>query len=121
VVNKNDGLRGDTRISHAFVFDLPRYPKLLALADCVVNIAPDLRTKHDIVGNAVGCCSALGIAEPKVGVVAAVESVNPSIPATLDAQALVELARKGTGPAPWSKARSASTTPSRPRRRASRA
>jgi hypothetical protein len=93
VVNKNDGLRSDTRISHAFVFDLPRYPKLLALADCVVNIAPDLRTKRDIVGNAVGFLQRLGIAEPMVGVVAAVESVNPSIPATLDAQALPSPAR----------------------------
>ena len=98
VVNKNDGLRGDTRISHAFVFDLPRYPKLLALADCVVNIAPDLRTKRDIVGNAVGFLQRLGIAEPMVGVVAAVESVNPSIPATLDAQALVDLSAQGHWP-----------------------
>lgn len=98
VVNKQDGLRGDTRISHAFVFDLPRYPKLLALADCVVNIAPDLRTKRDILGNAVVFLQRLGIAEPKVGVVAAVESVNPAIPATLDAQALVELSAQGHWP-----------------------
>jgi phosphate acetyltransferase len=98
VVHKADGLRGDTRISHAFVFDLPRYHKLLALADCVVNIAPDLRTKRDIVGNAVAFLQRLGIAEPKVGVVAAVEAVNPAIPATLDAQALVALATEGTWP-----------------------
>ncbi|MBL8334258.1 MAG: phosphate acetyltransferase, partial [Rubrivivax sp.] len=45
VVHRTEGLRTERRISHAFVFDLPRYPKLLALADCVVNIAPDLRTK----------------------------------------------------------------------------
>jgi phosphate acetyltransferase len=98
VVNKNDGLRTGTRISHAFVFDLPRYHKLLALADCVVNIAPDLRTKRDIVGNAVAFLQRLGIAEPHVGVVAAVEAVNPSIPATLDAQALVEHAAAGHWP-----------------------
>ena len=98
VVHKTDGLRGDTRISHAFVFDLPRYHKLLALADCVVNIAPDLRTKRDIIGNAVGFLQRLGVAAPKVGVVAAVEAVNPAIPATLDAQALVALAAEGTWP-----------------------
>lgn len=95
VVNKEQGLRASSRISHAFVFDLPRYHKLLALADCVVNIAPDLKTKKDILGNAVGLLHKLGIAQAKVGIVAAVEVVNPSIPATLDAQALVEMAQAG--------------------------
>ncbi len=98
VVNKATGLRGDTRISHAFVFDLPRYPKLLALADCVVNIAPDLKTKRDILGNAVRLLQSLGLQQPHVGIVAAVETVNPAIPATLDAQALVQMAREGHWP-----------------------
>ena len=98
VVNQAKGLRGPRRISHAFVFDLPRYPKLLALADCVVNIAPDLKTKRDILGNAVMLLQRLGIAEPLVGIVAAVESVNPAIPATLDAQALVALSLQGEWP-----------------------
>lgn len=98
VVNKVAGLRSPRRISHAFVFDLPRYPKLLALADCVVNIAPDLKAKRDILGNAVALLQQLGIAEPLVGIVAAVESVNPAIPATLDAQALVALAAQGEWP-----------------------
>lgn len=99
VVRRDGGLRGDTRISHAFVFDLPRYPKLLALADCVVNIAPDLKTKRDILGNAVRLLQqALDIAAPKVGIVTAVETVNPAIPATLDAQALVQMAHEGAFP-----------------------
>ena len=98
VVHREHGLRGDTRISHAFLFDLPRYPKLIALADCVVNIAPDLKTKRDILGNGVRLLQALGIAQPKVGIVAAVETVNPAVPATLDAQALVEMARQGDWP-----------------------
>jgi len=98
VVHKEHGLRGSSRISHAFVFDLPRYHKLLALADCVVNIAPDLKTKKDILGNALGLLQKLGIAQPKVAIVAAVEVVNPSIPATLDAQALVDMAGAGAWP-----------------------
>jgi phosphate acetyltransferase/phosphate butyryltransferase len=98
VVARSTGLRGPARISHAFVFDLPRYPKLLALADCVVNIAPTLETKRDILGNAVGLLQRLGVLRPHVGILAAVETVNPSIPATLDAQALVELARQGAWP-----------------------
>jgi phosphate acetyltransferase/phosphate butyryltransferase len=98
VVDRAHGLRGNTRISHAFVFDLPRYPKLLALADCVVNIAPNLRTKQDIVTNALALLRALGIQRPKVAIVAAVETVNPAIAATLDAQALVALAGQGMWP-----------------------
>ena len=98
VIHKTTGLRGDTRISHAFLFDLPRYPKLLALADCVVNIAPHLAAKRDILGNAVALLQALGTPRPKVGIVAAVETVNPSILATLDAQALVEMSRGGAWP-----------------------
>lgn len=98
VVDKATGLRGTRRISHAFVFDLPRYPKLLALADCVVNIAPDVKTKHDILSNAIGLLQALGLAAPKVGIVAAVETANPAIPATMDAQALVLAAQAGAWP-----------------------
>ncbi|MGH8821532.1 MAG: bifunctional enoyl-CoA hydratase/phosphate acetyltransferase [Rhodoferax sp.] len=98
VVHKETGLRGTARISHAFLFDLPRYPKLLALADCVVNIAPNLQTKRDIVGNAIALLQRLGIAHPKVAIVAAVETVNPAIPATVDAQALVQMAQQGAWP-----------------------
>ncbi|MGI9025592.1 MAG: bifunctional enoyl-CoA hydratase/phosphate acetyltransferase [Burkholderiaceae bacterium] len=98
VVHRTTGLRGEARISHAFLFDLPRYPKLLALADCVVNIAPNLQTKRDIIGNAVRLLQHLGIAHPKVAIVTAVETVNAAIPATLDAQALVALAQQGEWP-----------------------
>lgn len=68
----------------------PRYHKLLALADCVVNIAPQLDTKRDILRNALGVLRALGVKGPKVGIVAAVETVNPSIQVTLDAHALAQ-------------------------------
>jgi phosphate acetyltransferase/phosphate butyryltransferase len=98
VVNKQDGLRTERRVSHAFVFDLPRYHKLLALADCVVNISPDLKTKCDILSNAIDLLQTLGIERPHVGIVAAVETVNPAIPATVDAQALVQMSREGAWP-----------------------
>ena len=98
IVNRATGLRTASRISHAFLFDLPRYHKLLALADCVVNIAPDLKTKHDILGNAVRLLQVLGIDQPQVAIVTAVETVNPAIPATLDAQALVQAAGAGAWP-----------------------
>lgn len=95
VVDRNLGLRTQRRISHAFIFDLPRYHKLLALADCVVNITPNLQTKRDILTNAVDLLVSLGTVEPKVAIVAAVETVNPAIPATLDAKSLVEMGAQG--------------------------
>lgn len=98
VVDKVLGLRGSRRISHAFLFDLPRYHKLLALADCVVNIAPDIETKRDILANAVELLQKLGTPAPKVAIVTAVETVSPHIPATLDAQALVQAASQGAWP-----------------------
>jgi phosphate acetyltransferase len=94
-----NGLRTERRMSHAFVFDLPRYHKLLALSDCVCNVAPDLATKRDIVTNALALLASLGVAAPKVGVLAAVESVNPAIPATGDAAALARLCAEGEWPA----------------------
>ena len=96
VVRRETGLRGAHRISHVFVFDAPRYPKLLALADCVVNIAPHLPAKRDILVNALELLrGAFAIAVPKVGILAAVETVNPQIAATVDAAALVEEAGRG--------------------------
>lgn len=98
VVSREHGLRTDRRISHAFIFDLPSYHKLLALADCVVNIAPNFQTKCDVLGNGVALLQSLGVAKPKVAIVCAVESVNAAIPATLDAQALVNLSKTGGWP-----------------------
>lgn len=98
VVGKSNGLRTGRRISHVFLFDLPRYHKLIALADCVVNIAPNLATKRDILSNAIDLLRCLGIERPKVGIVAAVETVNPAIPATIDARDLVQMSRDGAWP-----------------------
>ena len=96
VVRGDTGLRTERRISHAFLFDAPRYPKLIAIADCVVNIAPNLRVKRDILLNGIDLLrNALGIAVPKVGIVAAVETLNPQILATVDAVALTAEAKTG--------------------------
>ncbi len=100
VVSRDSGLRAETRITHTFVFDLPRFPKLIGLTDAVINIAPDVRTKADSIANAVRLLVQLGIQAPKVAILAAVETVDVRIPATVDAQALVALAPSGRfGPA----------------------
>lgn len=95
VVDRNAGLRTDRRMSHVFVLDVPTYPRPLLLSDAVVNIAPDLATKKDIVQNAIDCAHALGVAEPRVAVLAAVETVHANMPATTDAAALAKMADRG--------------------------
>jgi phosphotransacetylase len=98
VVSKEAGLRTEARISHVMVCDVPAYHKLLSLTDCVVNIAPNLEQKKHILTNGVRFQIALGLQEPKVGIVTAVETINPSIPATVDAAALAEFSQSNGFP-----------------------
>jgi phosphotransacetylase len=95
VVAREGGLRGTRRLSHVFLLDVPAYHKPLLVTDAAVNIAPDLEAKADILQNAVDLAIALGIARPKVAVLAAVETVNPKMPATLDAALLCKMADRG--------------------------
>ena len=92
VVVRESGLRTERRISHAFVMAVAAYPKLFILTDAAVNIAPTLQEKADIAQNAIDLARALGVARPKLAVLCATESVNPSMPATLDAAALSKMA-----------------------------
>ena len=95
VVAREGGLRTERRISHCFVLDVPLYHKLLVVTDAAINILPDLETKADIARNAIDLCRALGIGTPKLAVLAAVETVTPRQPATLDAAALAKMADRG--------------------------
>lgn len=95
VVSREAGLRTERRISHCFVLDVPRYHKPLVVTDAAINIEPDLETKADIARNAIDLCRALGIARPKLAVLAAVEVVTPRQPATIDAAALSKMADRG--------------------------
>jgi phosphate acetyltransferase len=95
VIARANGLYVRERISHTFAFDIPNFPRWLLVADAVVNIAPTLKAKRSIVKNALRVCAAMNISAPKVAIIAATEEVNLNIQATLDAQALVALAREG--------------------------
>ena len=95
VVKKDRGLRTHVRISHVFAMDVPTLDELLFISDAAINIAPDLMTKVDIVQNAVNLAHACGIRLPKVGVLSAVETINPNIPSTLDAAVLSKMAERG--------------------------
>jgi phosphotransacetylase len=95
VVSREKGLRTGRRISHAFLMDVPTYHKPLIVTDGAINIAPTLEDKVDICQNAIDLAVSLGVATPKVAVLAAVETVTSKMPATLDAAALCKMADRG--------------------------
>jgi phosphate acetyltransferase len=95
ILNKEHGLRTDRRLSHVFVLDVPSYNKLLFLTDAAININPTLMEKKDITQNAIDLFHGLNFGTPKVAILAAVETVNDKMQATLDATALCKMADRG--------------------------
>ncbi|MBB4284406.1 bifunctional enoyl-CoA hydratase/phosphate acetyltransferase [Roseospira goensis] len=95
VTKRDGGLRAGRRISHVFVMDVPGLDHLLLISDAAINIAPDLDAKVDITQNAIDLGRAVGLERPRVGVLSAVETVNPKIPSTLDAAVLSKMAERG--------------------------
>ena len=95
VVAHDTGLRTARRISHAYVMDAPGHAWPLIITDAAINIAPSLCEKADIIQNAINLAHVIGIANPKVAILAAVETVNPAMAATLDAAALCKMADRG--------------------------
>lgn len=95
VLNKEKGLRTGKVLSHVAIFEVPALGRLLLLTDAAMNIAPDLATKKQILENAVGVAKGIGMELPRVAVICAVETVNPDMPATLDAAALSKMCDRG--------------------------
>jgi phosphate acetyltransferase len=95
VVSRSTGIRTERRISHIFAMDVPTYEKLLLITDAAVNIAPDLTAKRDICQNAIDLAHTFGVEQPRVAILSAVETVNPSIPSTVEAAALCKMADRG--------------------------
>ncbi|MBS4173405.1 phosphate butyryltransferase [Bacillus sp. FJAT-49736] len=95
VLNKDYGLRAGKVLSHVAVFEVPNYDRFFLLTDAAMNIAPTLEQKEQIVQNAVQLAQSIGIEYPKVAALAAVEVLNPSMQATIDAAALKEKNRNG--------------------------
>ena len=95
VLDKEVGLRTDKTLSHVCVFDIEGYDRLLFLSDVAFIPYPDLETKANIIKNTVEIAHACGLENPKVAPVAAVEVVNPKMPATVDADALTKMNEEG--------------------------
>jgi phosphate acetyltransferase len=95
IVARDGGLRTGRRISHVFIMDVPTYHKVLIVTDGAINIAPTLEDKVDICQNAIDLAMSLGLAKPKVAILAAVETVTSKMPATIDAASLCKMAERG--------------------------
>ena len=75
--------------------DVPGYPRPLIITDAAINIEPTLEDKADIARNAIDLAHVIGIEQPRVAILAAVETVNPKMRTTLDAAALCKMADRG--------------------------
>jgi len=95
MLDRERGLRVGRRFTHVFVMDVPGVDHPIMVTDAAINIAPDLATKVDIVQNAIDLAHALGISTPLVGVLSAVETVNPAIQSSIDAALLSKMAERG--------------------------
>lgn len=95
VLDKDVGLRDAKLLSHVALFEVPGFDRLLMVTDAAMSIAPDLEAKKEIIRNAVKVANAIGAENPVVACLCAIEKVNPKMPATVDAAALVEAAKSG--------------------------
>jgi len=95
VLNKETGLRSGKVLSHVALFEVPGRETAIGLTDAAIHIAPTLEDKVHIIENGVAALRAVGYSLPKVAVLAAVEVVNPTMPATIDAALLTQMNRRG--------------------------
>lgn len=94
-LDKSSGLNVGKSCCHVIVAQIPGWDRLLALSDCGLIVLPTLEQKADIVRNLIGLMHCLGVDEPRIAVLASMEEVSPSIPATTDAAVLTQMARRG--------------------------
>jgi len=95
ILNKENGLREGALLSHIGFFELDTYPKVLGLTDAAQNIAPDLNEKVEILKNSINAFHRFGIENPKIGLLAAVEVVNPKMEATIHAALISMMNKRG--------------------------
>jgi phosphate butyryltransferase len=95
VIAAPTGLRTARQISHVYLMDVPDYPRPLLVTDAAINITPNLEQKAGIVQNAIDLAHVIGIVQPRVAILAAVETVTARQPSTLDAAALCRMADRG--------------------------
>ena len=94
-LDRDRGLRIGKMITDVSIFDIPDFDRLLLVSDVAIVVSPNLAQKVAIVQNAIDTAIELGIAQPKVAILAATEMVNPEMPANMDAANLSKMAERG--------------------------
>jgi phosphate butyryltransferase len=94
-LNRDIGIRGRGLLTHVGIYELPGMDRLIYLSDSGVVVYPDVYQKLEIINNVVAVAQRFGVAEPKVAILAASETVHPKIPASIDALALAKMAEQG--------------------------
>ncbi|WP_187998770.1 phosphate acyltransferase [Listeria marthii] len=89
VLKKENGLRTNQLLSQIAIFDIPTYHKPLLLTDCAMNVAPTTKEKIAITENAVAAAHKIGIVNPKIALLSAVEEVTEKMPSTVEARDVV--------------------------------
>ncbi len=95
VLDKEHGLRSGKLLSHIAVQEVPGYEKLVFLTDAGMNIRPDLKTKTEILKNAIQVLNNLGYKEIKAAGLASIEQVSENMPETVDYAVLSKMAERG--------------------------
>jgi len=95
ILDKEIGLRSDRMLSHVYTLQIKGYDRLLTMTDGAMSISPDLKQKAQIIQNAIYYTHSMGIEKPKVAAIAALELVNPDMPATVDAACLAKMSERG--------------------------
>jgi phosphate butyryltransferase len=95
VLDRESGLRTGRLLSQVIIFQVPGFDRLMLMSDAAINIAPTLEQKAEICRNAIEVAHAIGIPQPNVALLCALELVNPEMPATVDAAALTVMNRRG--------------------------
>ena len=95
ILDKEIGLRTNRMLSHVYTLQIKGYDRLLTMTDGAMSISPNLEQKAQIIQNAIYYAHSMGIEKPKVAAVAALELVNPDMPATIDAACLAKMSERG--------------------------
>lgn len=95
ILDKEIGLRTNRMLSHVYTLQIKGYDRLLTMTDGAMSINPNLEQKAQIIQNAIYYAHSMGIEKPKVAAVAALELVNPDMPATIDAACLAKMSERG--------------------------
>lgn len=95
VVRRENNLRTELRMSHCMLSDIPVYKKLIIITDVALNIFPNLQEKVSIIKNAIFLAHKIGVQNPKVALLSAIETVSEKIPSTLDSAEVCKMAERG--------------------------